>query len=301
MNRRTFLRGTGLAAAGLALADRTLRAQDAAPERWREFEITTQVEILNPRGVARAWLPTPLAVAPYQKTLGDTYHPGSGTAVMIETNALEPDMLGCSWEEGVYPAVTLVSRVATKEHAADLTRPTVPPPQTLAAFAPFLKPTRLSPAADTVRAKASAVTTGAGTDFEKARALYDVVVEHGLRDRTSADVSALFVSFCRTAGIPARSVYGLRLASEQATKAQHCRAEVYLTGYGWVPVDLAGQRFGAWEMNWIAFNFSHDVLLRGSNRVPLGYFMYPQAETADGPIDSLNPDSFKYSITARQA
>ena len=28
--------------------------------------------------------------------------------------------------------------------------------------------------------------------------------------------------------------------------------------------------------------------------------MYPQAETADGRLDSLNPDSFRYEITSRE-
>ena len=76
--------------------------------------------MLQPRGATRVWMPTPLAVAPYQKTMGDTYHPGDGTAVMIETNANEPDILGCSWDEGVDPVLTLVSRVATTDHAANL-------------------------------------------------------------------------------------------------------------------------------------------------------------------------------------
>jgi hypothetical protein len=41
--------------------------------------------------------------------------------------------------------------------------------------------------------------------------------------------------------------------------------------------------FGSWEMNWIAYNFAHDVALPGSTRAPLGFFMYPQAETAAPP------------------
>lgn len=53
-------------------------------------------------------------------------------------------------------------------------------------------------------------------------------------------------------------------------------------------------------MNWIAFNFSHDVVLRGSHRVPLGYFMYPQGETDEGPLDSLDPEHFTYSITVHE-
>jgi hypothetical protein len=100
-----------MTAAGAALADpRRLLAQAGGGARWRTFEITTRVEVLQPRGATRAWLPTPMAVAPYQKTMGDTYHPGNGTATMIETNANEPDILGCSWDEGVEPILTLVSR-----------------------------------------------------------------------------------------------------------------------------------------------------------------------------------------------
>jgi transglutaminase-like putative cysteine protease len=132
-------------------------------------------------------------------------------------------------------------------------------------------------------------------------------------------------------------VYGIRVAksemgykslgtsSENVAKAQHCRAEVYLGDYGWVPVDPADVRkvmleeppgnrplddemvtkararlFGSWEMNWIAYNFAHDVALPGSTGAPIAFFMYPQAETADGRLDSLDPDSFKYEITSRE-
>ena len=74
-----------------------------------------------------------------------------------------------------------------------------------------------------------------------------------------ADLNALFVGLARASGIPARDVWGIRvgksaselkslgLSSENATRAQHCRAEVYLTGYGWVPVDPADVRKVALE------------------------------------------------------
>ena len=128
---------------------------------------------------------------------------------------------------------------------------------------------------------------------------------------------------------PARHVYGLRvaksdrgfkslgLATATATKGQHCRAEVYLARYGWVPVDPADVRkvmleeppgnlapdsdavrkaraalFGSWEMNWIGFNFAHDVALPGSaHGMTVGYFMYPQGETADGRLDPFDADT----------
>ena len=153
-----------------------------------------------------------------------------------------------------------------------------------------------------------------------------------------ADLNALYVGLARAAGLPARDVYGIRVAksemgykslgasSETVTKSQHCRAEVYLGGHGWVPVDPADVRkvvleeppgnrpleddmvkkartrlFGSWEMNWMAYNFANDVALPGSSGAPVGFFMYPQAETTEGRLDSLDPDNFKYEITSRES
>src|SRR5262249_33716571 len=114
--------------------------------------------------------------------------------------------------------------------------------------------------------------------------------------------------------------------SETVTQSQHCRAEVYLTGYGWTPVDPADVRkvvldeppgnlemndekvraararlFGSWEMNWVAFNYAHDLTLPGAKRGPVPFFMYPQAETATGRIDSLDPEAFHYEIMVRES
>jgi transglutaminase-like putative cysteine protease len=358
MKRRDFLRRTGAVAGLRALDPRVLFAQASESEQWRVFEITTRVEVRQPAGVTRVWLPTPLAVAEYQKTMGDTYHAGGGSVVMIETNADEPDILGASWDEGVAAVLTLTSRVATRDHAADLARPTVPPPPDLSSFARFVRPTRLIPIDGIVKTTADRITRGAGTDIEKARAIYDWIVDNTFRDPATAgcgvgdirfmlesksfggkcaDLNGLFVGLARAAGLPARDVYGLRVAksdkgfrslglsSDNATKAQHCRAEVYLVGYGWVPVDPADVRkvvleeppgqlpiddervriararlFGSWEMNWIAYNFAHDVRLPGSKRPALGYFMYPQGETANGRLDSLDPDGFRYTITVKE-
>jgi transglutaminase-like putative cysteine protease len=355
MKRRDFLRRAGVASSLAALDPRSLLAQSSGADRWRAFEIITRVEVLQRAGPTRVWLPAPLAVAPYQKTLGDTYRADGGTVQMVERPEEALDMLVAEWPDGITHILKLTSRVATTGHAADLTRPTVPPPPDLRSFAPFLHATRLIPIDGIVKTTSDEATKGAGTDFERARAIYDWIVDHTFRDPMvrgcgvgdirfmleskslggkCADLNALFVGLCRAAGVPARDVYGLRVAASQlgmkslgltsqnATRAQHCRAEVYLTGYGWVPVDPADVRkvaleeppgnlpvddervraararlFGSWEMNWIAFNYAHDVALPGSKRGTLGYFMYPQAETADGRVDSLDPDSFQYEIT----
>jgi hypothetical protein len=58
--------------------------------------------------------------------------------------------------------------------------------------------------------------------------------------------------------------------------------------------------FGAWEMNWLPYNYAHDVQLPNSNGPTLGFFMYPQAETADGRKDSLDPKKFTYTIKAKE-
>jgi transglutaminase-like putative cysteine protease len=100
---------------------------------------------------------------------------------------------------------------------------------------------------------------------------------------------------------------------------------VFLTGYGWVPFDPADVRkvvleekpqpttladplvppvreklFGAWEMNWVAYNEAHDIKLPGANGPAVPFFMYPQAEIGRERLDSLDPDNFKYTITARE-
>jgi transglutaminase-like putative cysteine protease len=344
MKRRDFVRRAG-AAAGLGLLDpRRLFAQAPEAEPWRVFEVTTRVEVLQPIGPTRVWLPTPLAAAPYQKTMGDTYHAGAGRVAMIETNASEPDMLGATWDEGVPAVLTLTSRVGTRGHHADLATPSVPPPLDMATLAGFVRPTRLIPTDGIVKATADTITRRGGTDLDKARAIYEWIVDNTFRDPKTigcgvgdirfmlesknlggkcADLNALFVGLARAAGLPARDLYGLRvaksdhglrslgLASDNATRAQHCRAEVYLVGFGWVPVDPADVRkvvleeppgqlaiddervktartrlFGSWEMNWIAYNHAHDVRLPGSKRGPLGYLMYPQGETANGRLEA---------------
>ena len=59
--------------------------------------------------------------------------------------------------------------------------------------------------------------------------------------------------------------------------------------------------FGGWEGNWMAYNTAHDVALPEATKGgKIGFLMYPQAETAQGRRDSLDPDTFKYTITTRE-
>ncbi len=58
--------------------------------------------------------------------------------------------------------------------------------------------------------------------------------------------------------------------------------------------------FGSWEMNWLAYNVAHDIVLPDAKGPTLEFLMYPQAETAAGRLDCLDPDTFVYKITARE-
>jgi len=283
------------------------RPQSLTAEGWRIFEVKTHVHVQNASGVTRVWLPTPLVGAPYQQTLGDTYIAENGRVVMVEGEDL--DLLLAEWTEGASPVVDLTSRIATRAHAVDLTTPKVAPPADLSSFERFLRPTRLYAVDGSVRALASGATRGAGTDIDKARAIGDWIgarvsksgsVACGLADPQCADRNALFAALSRAAGIPARVLYGLSLVSTDATKAQRSRGEVYLVGFGWVPLD-AGRLFGSWDETWIALNSAQDVVLPKAKHGTLPFFMHPQAETANGSANSLEPATFRYDIDVRES
>jgi len=41
-------------------------------------------------------------------------------------------------------------------------------------------------------------------------------------------------------------------------------------------------------------------VLPGAKGPAVSFLMYPQAESAAGRLDALDPDTFKYTITARE-
>ena len=68
------------------------------------------------------------------------------------------------------------------------------------------------------------------------------------------------------------------------------RPEIVLWTMTWMKSARA-RLFGSWEMNWMAYNWAHDVTLPGSSGAPVGFLMYPRkAETAEGRLDSLDPE-----------
>ena len=359
MKRREFLRSASVVSAAIAFPKAVRLFAGEVPDAWRSFEVTTSVQVLKPSGITRIWLPAALVnPTPFQRTLANEFKAEGGTAKIVESKADAMGIVAAEFPAGAQPILTVTSRIATKNHAADLSTAGNAPKSDKEDLEHFLRPTKLIPTDGIVKATAAEITKGAKRDVEKARAIYEWIVTNTFRSPKTrgcglgdirfmletkdlggkcADLNALFVGLARAAGLPARDVYGIRVAksdlgykslgpsTEIVTKAQHCRAEVYLGDYGWVPVDPADVRkvvleeppgnlpldddrvekarlrlFGSWEMNWMAYNFAHDVVLPGSNGAPIGFLMYPHAETADGRLDSLDPDGFKYEIKARE-
>lgn len=98
------------------------------------------------------------------------------------------------------------------------------------------------------------------------------------------DLNSTFVALCRAEGIPAREMFGCRM-KDNATGGEHCRAEFYLPGTGWVQADPADtlkamlghedadranddtmnalykKYFGANDNNWVQLSTGRDITL----------------------------------------
>ena len=145
MNRRNFLQSASLAVAGLTLAKaEPLFAGRPQAESWRRFEVTTVVEVLNPVGETKIWLPTALIRnTPFQKTLSNHY---SADARMVASS--DPQALGivvATFPGGVKPMLTLASEVQLKNYSVDLSKPGKAQPLTSSEAAFFLQPHQYVP------------------------------------------------------------------------------------------------------------------------------------------------------------
>lgn len=365
-SRRSFLKHSAVALASTALPAisfaqspaPTQRQFSPVPGTWRTFEVTTRVDILKPQGQTRVWLPIPSVNSDWQQSLESSFSSNGKTSLEVDRH-YGARMLYVEFADSeAKPFVELTSRVQTQNRAQNWNKKdaALVDAETRAYWT---RPTELLPTGGLVRKTALAATRGAKTDVEKARKLYDWIVVNTFREPKvrgcgagdietmletgnlggkCADLNALFVGLCRSVGVPARDVYGLRVAPSafgyrelggnpaSLKGAQHCRAEVYLAGFGWVAMDPADvtkvmrqetpqwiksaqdplvvpvnqHLFGGWEGNWIGYNMAHDVNLPHAKDPKLGFFMYPTAETASGRLDSYEPDQFKYQITSTE-
>ncbi len=352
MNRRHFLQisaTTGLAA---LIGDGALRqamAANAAPAAWRRFEITTTVTLRESGGPAQLWLPLIQSAGSYQQATGRSVT-GASTVTIDREPSYGAEILHARWNDESAPqTITLVEQVQTRERAGMFDEPA------LSADARhfWTRATSSLPTDGIVRETAMKIVGDRRDPAQQLQAIYSWVVANSYRNAATpgcgigdikamltsgnlggkcADINSLLVGLCRAVGMPARDIYGIRAddsvlfkslgRSGDISKAQHCRAEVWLDGTGWFPVDpadvrkavleeklpvdspqiqaLAVRLFGAWESNWVGYNSATDITLAGAPHTPnFDFLMYPCAMTAKSIFDCLDPDRFSYKITTR--
>jgi transglutaminase-like putative cysteine protease len=309
---------------------------------------------------AKVWLPISLyGDTDYQRTLDIRWKGNPSAMGMYRDPRYGAPAFFAQWNDrAAAPKLQVTNRITTRNRSVDLSKPGSAPSLSRDEIELYLQPSAHIPTDGIVRATASKILPiASGTPVERALAIYDWIVVNTYRDPKvigcgtgdikfmlesgnlggkCADLSALFVGLARSVGIPARDVYGVRVAdsatwkslgkSGDITKAQHCRAEFYDARFGWIPVDPADVRkvmleeekdrllplhdqrvdlarrtlFGYWEMNWMAFNTAGDTRLAPETAKALGHFMYPYAEGVKGPLDYYGPENFQYRMSSHE-
>lgn len=329
---------------------------------WTSYRISYQITLPAHGKAAHLWLPLPDnndSDTIFQFTQGNNWH-GNATKAAFSTLGTDPfPVFSAVWhgkQQSDQRHVTVNCIVKTAHHAID---PTLYPenksPALPNSIRNFINPTQLKPTNGIVRETAHSIIKekNAVTPLEQARAIYDWIIDNTQYDKSARgrgqgnvsymleknelsgkciDLNSLFVALVKAADIPARNQYGIRINDSDLhdslgqygdiSQSQHCRAEFFLAGRGWIPVNpsdvlqvsklgglalddpkiaqLREKFFGAWEMNWVAFNHAEDLSLtpNGSNKLP--FFMYPHAEIDGNLLDNLDHENFSYKITSAE-
>ena len=189
----------------------------------------------------------------------------------------------------------------------------------------WLEPDRLVPLDQRIRDLAAEVTANRKTDVDKARAIYDYVVDTMSYDKSGTgwgngdiywacdrkrgnctDFHALFTGLARAVGIPAKFAIGFPIPPQRGSgevAGYHCWSEFWLDGYGWVPVDASEARkhpekreyfFGGHDPDRVELTQGRDLELRPKQHgQPLNFFVYPYVEIDHEPFAGVEK-SFSY-------
>ncbi len=300
-------------------------------------------------GTGDLYIPLPKQGQSYQKVLEQSIT-GNATTVKTESISLDEnkgnnvEFLHAQWKNVENPKIKITQKI----ELSDRENPTIEK----SSVAYFLKPTAHVQTDGIVLETAKKITKGLKNSDDKAEAIYNWIVDNTSRDAKvrgcglgdvktllasgnfsgkCADLNSLFVGLARASGIPAREVFGLRVAPSkwqsvlgkegEVTKSQHCRAEYYSENKkAWVAADPADIRklildgkmqiedadvkrmrktlFGKWEGNWVAYNHGRDYQIPGISE-KINYLMYPQLITSKVSPDGMDPAEVSYTLTSR--
>lgn len=280
----------------------------------RDFQFTYQVQIrpLSAEGGnLKIWVP--LAVSNQRQMILQreiqTDYPYEITRDLVYGN----QMLFLQLPNPLPPELDLSVRYRVKVRAEHF--PAEPSernssPEDIRLFEPHLKSNRLMVVNEQVQALARTITANSATTLQKARAIYQYVIDHMKYDKqipgwgkgdtlracqvgagNCTDFHSLFISLARASGIPARFSMGVSIPEkpEGEIAGYHCWAEFYLPDAGWVPVDISeawknrsleDYFFGTYDPNRLMLSLGRDISLqpRPTSCDALNIFFYPYAE-----------------------
>ncbi|WP_375261752.1 transglutaminase-like domain-containing protein [Palleronia sp.] len=234
MDRRHLIQ---FGVAGLTVSALPRRGRVAfapTPDAWRRFELVTQVTLPQTAEAAQVWVPVPAVSESGWMKAGETTWSGSATHADL---ASDPEgkarFVHATWDANAGKrTLTVASTAMTRDRHADLSdAPVEAPSLSEVERQRYTASTDLIPTDGIVKDTAGSIVGWARSDRARARRIYDWVVENsarethgcGLGDVASmlvtgdltgkcADLNALYVGLARAAGLPARDVYGLRIA-----------------------------------------------------------------------------------------
>jgi len=293
---------------------------------------------------ARLWIPYPVSDA--DQDIRDIRLTGDYAEAAVYTDrTYGTPMLFARWDAGAKSRRLNLSFAVDRQEVIRRDFPAKEAAWDPADYAQYLAPTRLGPVDGQVKKLADKITSGQTTVRGKAHAVYDWVCENMVRDPDTrgcgsgdvclllgrpggkcADISSVYVALSRAAGVPAREVFGIRQGrtpTQDISGWQHCWAEFYLPGYGWVPVDPADVRkmmlkeklalddartaeyreyfWGGIDPFRVKLAEGRDLILNPPQQGgPVNYLMYPFAQIGGKTLDWLDPAAFKYTITYRE-
>lgn len=324
------------------------------PSEWRTYEITTTVNLVDTSGPSKLWIPLPLNQDTlYQRTLGHGWEGNPKSSSMRRLPDGDLEVFYSEWQDSQNGTLQLKTLVTTADRHFDITKRTIAPERN-DILRRNLQASKLIPNDELAFQLGERILGRIKDPVAQAKAIYHWVIENSIYDPSlagcgsgdirqqlisgqyggkSADINGLFVAICRAIGIPARCVYGLRVAPSRlfrslglsntdATRGQHVRAEFYIPGYGWIPVDPSDVRraiameglsdrdsklaslnkilFGVWEMNWVAFNVGSDVAAPGQTARTIPFLLHPQLETAGKLHNGTEAAAISYTISTQR-
>ncbi len=314
----------------------SLANQVRAKEREGQLTIEVNLNALSDAKEVRLWIPYP--VSDENQDIWDIKVNGNFSNMGVYREGDNGNMaLYAEWNSPSKERTLIYSFKAKRKEVIKKDFPKKELAFSKEEFKQYLKATSLGPTTGKIKELADQITKGRKSNLAKSKAIYDWILTNMHRDPNikgcgfgeveklivslggkCGDIHSVYVALARSAGVPAREIFGIRMAKGKEgdiTKSQHCWAEFYMPGYGWVPVDPSDVRkamlekktndlkdvndlieyfFGAVEENRIAYQTGRDLILNPAQKgEKLNYFMYPYAE-ADGK--PLNEDLFGFNL-----